>query len=135
MTDQKRSRQTYATKKSQGTLCPQGSVSVMVFCPDAPKPWLLLSYQWTMFFKHASMFHLQCIFLSETCCSKNAEAAESGHIFPFVDVFQWSVTQSRVAFAAHLAVTIKARACCVRVRNFSSLSCIILALAPIYNIL
>jgi hypothetical protein len=72
------------------------------------------------------VFLLQCIFLLETCCSKNAEAAENGHIF-FVSVFQHYVTHFRGAFAAHQAVTIKGRACCVRVRNFSILACNTLA--------
>jgi hypothetical protein len=40
----------------------------------------------------ASMFHLQSIILSETFCGKNAEAAENGHIFQLVSVFQCSVT-------------------------------------------
>jgi hypothetical protein len=35
----------------------------------------------------ASMFHLQCIFLSETCWSENVEAAENGHIFPLLAFF------------------------------------------------
>jgi hypothetical protein len=81
----------------------------------------------------ASMFHLQRIFLLETRCSKNAEATENGHIFQFVSVFQRFVTNSRVALAAHQAVTIKAGACCVRKRNFSILASIILAAASIYN--
>jgi hypothetical protein len=79
------------------------------------------------------MFHLQCIFLSETCCSKNVEAAENGHIVHFLSGFQRSVTHSRAALEAHQAVTIKARVCCVRVRSFSILACIILALTSIYN--
>jgi hypothetical protein len=56
---------------------------------------------------NTSMFHLQCFFLPETC-RKNAEAAENGHIFYFLSVFQRSVTHSRVALEAHQAVTIKA---------------------------
>jgi hypothetical protein len=78
------------------------------------------------------MSHLQCIFLSETCCSKNAEAAENGHIFHFLSVFQRSVNHSRVALEAHQAVTIKASR--VPVRSFSILVCIILAVASIYKI-
>jgi hypothetical protein len=33
------------------------------------------------------MFHLQSIILSEICCGKNAEAAENGHIFKLLSVF------------------------------------------------
>jgi hypothetical protein len=48
--------------------------------------------------------------------------------FQLVNVFQRSVTHSRVARAAHQTVTTKARVCCVRVCNFSILAiCIILA--------
>jgi hypothetical protein len=108
--------------------------TIMLFCPGVPKPWLLLSYQWTTLTVKTSMFHLQCIIMSETCCSKNAESAEISHIFHFLSVFQRSVTHSRVALGAHLAVTIKARVCCVRVRSFSILVCIILAVASIYKI-
>jgi hypothetical protein len=125
-------------KKSPGTLCRRGSVSVVqpsyLFCPGAPKPWLLLSYQWTMLVVKTSMFHLQCIFLSETCCSKNAEAAENGHIVHFLSLFQRSVTHSTLALEAHQAVTIKARVCCVHVRSFSVLICIILAVASVFKI-
>jgi hypothetical protein len=35
----------------------------------------------------ASMFHLLCIILSETCCGKNAEAAENGKIFQIISIF------------------------------------------------
>jgi hypothetical protein len=83
----------------------------------------------------ASMFHLQCIFFLKTLWNKNAEAAENDHIFQFMIIFQRSVTHFRDALAAHKAVTIKARACCVRVRNFSILACIILPVASIYNML
>jgi hypothetical protein len=47
----------------------------------------------------AWMVHLQCIFLTETC-DNNAEAAENGHIFQFMSVFQRSVTHSKVARAS-----------------------------------
>jgi hypothetical protein len=57
--------------------------TIVLFCPGASKPWLLLNYQWTMLTDKASMVHLQCFFLLETC-SKNAEAAENCHIFQFV---------------------------------------------------
>jgi hypothetical protein len=63
-----------------------------------------LSYQWTMLTAKTSMFPLQCIFLSKTCCSKNAEAAENGQVFSFLSVFQRSVTRPRVAHAAHQAI-------------------------------
>jgi hypothetical protein len=59
----------------------------MLFGPGAPKPWLLVSYKWTMLPVKASMFLLQCIILSETHCGKNAEAAENGHIFQLLSVF------------------------------------------------
>jgi hypothetical protein len=61
--------------------------TTMLFGPGAPKLWLLVSYQWTMLPVKASMFLLQCIILSETCCGKNAEAAENGHIFQLLSVF------------------------------------------------
>jgi hypothetical protein len=69
----------------------------MLFFPGAPMPWLLLSYQWKMLTVKASMFHLQCIVLSEIYCGKNAEAAENGHIFQPMNIFQHSVTYSRAA--------------------------------------
>jgi hypothetical protein len=53
----------------------------MLFCPGAPKPWLLSSYQWTILPVEASMFHLQSIILSEIFRGKNAEAAENEPIF------------------------------------------------------
>jgi hypothetical protein len=109
--------------------------TIVLFCPGAPKPWVLLSYQWTMFTVKTSMFHLQCIFVLETLYNKNVEAAENGHIFQFMIIFQCSVTHFRDTLATHKAVTIKARACCVHVRNFSILACIILAVASIYKML
>jgi hypothetical protein len=124
--------------KSQGTLSSRLSFclpAILLFCPGAPKPWLLLSYQRTMLTVKALMFHLQCIFVFKTLCNKNVEAAESGHIFQFMIIFQRSVTHLRDSLAAHKAVTTKARACCVRVRNFGILACIILAVASIYNML
>jgi hypothetical protein len=41
-------------------------------------------------------------------CSKNAEAADNGHIFKFRSVFQRSVILFIVARAAHKAIKIKA---------------------------
>jgi hypothetical protein len=102
-----------------------------MFCPGAPKPWLLLCYQWTVLTVKISMFRLQCIIMSETCCSKNAEAAENGQIFHFSSVCQRSLLHSRVALEAHQAVTIKVRVCFVRVRSFNILVCIILAVASV----
>lgn len=80
------------------------------------------------------MFRLECIILSDTCCGKNAEAAENGLIFQLVSGFQRSVTHSGVARAARQAVTVKAGVCCVRVYRFSILACIVLVVAPIYKI-
>jgi hypothetical protein len=40
----------------------------------------------------ASMFLFQWIILSETCCGKNAEAAENGHTFHFWGIFQHCLT-------------------------------------------
>jgi hypothetical protein len=57
--------------------------------------------------------YLQCIVLSKNCCGENAAVAKISPIFQLVSVFQRSVTQSSVAHAAHQAVTIKARVCCV----------------------
>jgi hypothetical protein len=95
----------------------------VLFCPGALKPWLLLSYQWTM------TRHLQCVILSETCCGKNAEAAENS-----LERFS-TLTNSRVACTAHQAVSIKVRVCCVRVCNFSTLACFVLAVSSVYKIL
>jgi hypothetical protein len=109
-------RQCKLLKKSQGTLSSRLFFChpiIVLCCPGAPKPWFLLSSQWTVFITKASSFHLQSAFLSKTCWSKNAEAAENGHICHFLSVFQRSVTHSRVVPEAHQAVTIKVRVCCV----------------------
>jgi hypothetical protein len=81
------------------------------------------------------MFNFQCIIWSETCCGKNAEATENGHIFQFLSIFQRSVTHSRVARAARQAVAIKARVCFLLVCDYSILACIVLVLVLIYKIL
>jgi hypothetical protein len=65
------------------------------------------------------MFLLQNIMLSETFCGKNAEAAENGHIFQLLNVFERFVTYSRVERGSHQAVVIKAGVCCMRVCNVS----------------
>jgi hypothetical protein len=66
---------------------------------------------------------------------KNDEAAENGHILKFVRSFsRLCHIHARGARAAHQAVTIKSRVCCVRVCNFSILACIIMAVASIYKI-
>jgi hypothetical protein len=70
----------------------------------------------------ASMFHLQSIILSETFCGKNADAAEHRHIFPFLSVFQRSVTHNRVQSRAHQAVAVKAGVllcACVQFQHYS----------------
>jgi hypothetical protein len=64
---------------SLGFCCP----TIVLFGPDASKPWLLLNYQWTRLTVDAAMFHLQSIILSETFCGKNAEAAEKGTLSNF----------------------------------------------------
>jgi hypothetical protein len=84
-------------------------------------------------FKVPLSVHL--IILPKTCCGKNAEAAQHCHICQLLNVFQRSVTHSRVARAAHQAVTIKAGVSCVRVCKFSILSCLVLAVLMIYAIL
>jgi hypothetical protein len=66
----------------------------------------------------ASMVHLQCIILSEICCSKNAEAAENCHIFQLESIFQRSVTHSIVACAAHQAITSKAGVCMAAISSY-----------------
>jgi hypothetical protein len=81
------------------------------------------------------MFHLQSIIWSETCCGKNAEAAENSHPFQLWVFFQRSVTHSRVEREAHQAVAIKVEMCCVRVRNFSNITCMVLVLLLLYKIL
>jgi hypothetical protein len=56
---------TATQKKSQGTLRDSSSrfsfsrPTIVLLCPGAPIPWLLLSYQWTVFTVKASMFQLQ----------------------------------------------------------------------------
>jgi hypothetical protein len=88
---------------------------VLPWCTQAP--WLLLSYQWKMLTVKTSMFLLQRIILSETCCGRNAEAAENGHIlFKLVSVFQSSLTHSRVAHATHQAGAIKTSQLCACVQ-------------------
>jgi hypothetical protein len=82
-----------------------------------------------------SMFYLQSIILSETFFGKNAKAAENGHIFQLLSVFQRSVTHSRVERGAHQAIAIKARVYCVRVCSFRILACIVVVLVLIYKIL
>jgi hypothetical protein len=54
----------------------------------------------------ASIFHFLCIILSETCCGKNAEATKISQISQLMTVFQRFVTKSRIACAAHQAITI-----------------------------
>jgi hypothetical protein len=61
------------------------------------------------------MFLLQCITLSESCCAKNAEVAENGHIFQLVSIFQNSRTQD--LRMQHTKI-IKTGVCSVRVCNF-----------------
>jgi hypothetical protein len=70
------------------------------------------------------MFHLQCIILSETCWSKNAETAEIGHIYQPVNVLNW-VPELRVQRTKPLPI--KAEVCCMRVCNGNILACIVLA--------
>jgi hypothetical protein len=72
-----------------------------------------------------SMSHLQRIILSEIWCGQNDGAAKNGTSFQLMSVFQSSVTHSRVARAAHQAVTIKVRVYCVFACNFSMLACIV----------
>jgi hypothetical protein len=79
------------------------------------------------------MFRLLCVILSETCCGKNAAAAEN--MFQLVRVFQRSVTHSRVARTAHQAATIKANVCCVHDYNISILACIVSAEESICKVL
>jgi hypothetical protein len=78
-------------------------LTIVLFRPGARKPWLLLSYQWAMLTVEASMFHLQSIILSETFCGKNAEEAlaENENICQHLNVFQRSVTDSRIERGAH----------------------------------
>jgi hypothetical protein len=55
---------TTTQKKSRNTLFIRLSFccsTIVLFCPGAPMPWLLLSYQWTMLTVKTLMFHSQCI--------------------------------------------------------------------------
>jgi hypothetical protein len=81
------------------------------------------------------MFHLLCIIFVRNFLWKNAEAAKISQISEQMSVFQRFVAKSRVACAAHQAVTIKAGVCCVNACNFSILACIVLAVESIYKIL
>jgi hypothetical protein len=83
---QNRFRKKNYSKKSRNTLSSRLSFccpTIMLFCPGAPTPCPLLSYQWTMLTVKVSLFHLQSIILSETFCDKNTEAAENGQLFKF----------------------------------------------------
>jgi hypothetical protein len=135
----KPAKQSKLLKNSQGTLCPAGFSfclpTTVLCCLGAPQPWLSLSCQWIKLTVKALMLHLQCVILSETCCGKNAEAAENCHIFQLVIVFQCFVTTSIFAQTAHQAATIMAEVCCMRVCNFSILACFALVVASIYKIL
>jgi hypothetical protein len=102
-TTQNKSRNTLSSRLSFS----ESSPTIVLLCLGALKHWLLFSNKWTILTVKASMFHLLCIILSETLCDKNAEAAENGHIFKLVSVFQCSLTH-RVACAANQAVIIKA---------------------------
>jgi hypothetical protein len=57
-----------------------------------------------MFTVKSSIFHLQCVILSETVLGKNAEVAKNSNIFQLFGLFQCSVTRSRVAHAEHQAI-------------------------------
>jgi hypothetical protein len=71
----------------------------------------------------ASMFDLQSIFLSETCCGKLPEAAENCHIFHLVSVFRRSVTHFRVAITTHQAMVWSPLCACMNFQH-SSLHCL-----------
>jgi hypothetical protein len=67
------------------------------------------------------MSRLQCstfsaLFRQKTYWGKNAEAASNGHICQLLSVFQRFVTHSRVAHAAHQAISIKASLLCASVQ-------------------
>jgi hypothetical protein len=51
-------------------------------------------------------------FVKNLLC-QNAEAADNGHICQLSSIFQRFVTHSRITHAAHQAVAIKDKACCV----------------------
>jgi hypothetical protein len=79
----------------------------------------------------ASMFHVQCIILSETFCGKNAEAAENWYIFQLLSVFQRSVTPSGVQRGAHKSLQSKPEPSAAGVCNFRIVAYIVLAVPSI----
>jgi hypothetical protein len=92
-----------------------------------------LNNHWTMSTVKALVINLPCI-LSETC-GKIAEAAKYSLNFSTCGSFSMLChTHSRIACAAHQAVTIKHGVYCVHVCNFSILVCIVLTVALMYKI-
>jgi hypothetical protein len=91
--------------------------TIVLFCPGAPKPWLLLSYQRTVLTVNDPQ-----IFIShrETITVKSSnfnvslffqKLAVVTFLNSSVCLFQRSVTHSRAACAAHQAITTKAKVC------------------------
>jgi hypothetical protein len=116
------------SKQSRNTLCSRVSLchpTIVLFGPGAHKPWLLLSYQWTML-----AVELQCFTCSASLCQKLND-----NNFQLVSVFQSSVTHFKVARAARQFITIKTGVCCARVCNFSIIICIVLVVVLIDKIL
>jgi hypothetical protein len=81
------------------------------------------------------MFTFSASFDQKLALAKKLRQQKTRHIFQLSKVCQRSVTHFRAAHAAHHAITIEAGVCCVRVCNFSSLACIVLAIASILKIL
>jgi hypothetical protein len=75
----KKSRGTPALSSRRSFCCP----TIVMFCPCAPKPWFLLSYQCT------------------SSCGKNADAAENGHIFFMSWVFCNALSPAREVQVQH----------------------------------
>jgi hypothetical protein len=94
--------------------CPAGSPPVVRH--SVVLPWCTQAH-WFLF--KASMIHLPCIILFETCCGKNAEATETWSYFPIQKRFSSLChTHSRVVGSARQAVTIKTGVWWVHVWDF-----------------
>jgi hypothetical protein len=78
-------------KKSQGTLCPAGSVSVIqpscCFALVHPRPVVVFVTSGQCYQPRLPCFTFSAFFWSKICCGKNAEAAENCHICQLLSVF------------------------------------------------
>jgi hypothetical protein len=94
--------------KSQGTLCPAGSVSVVqpswYFALVHPSSGFFFLVTRTMLTVQASMFRLRCIILSENLWQKLLRQQKIVTFFLLESVFQGSVKLAKIACALHQAI-------------------------------